>query len=355
MSLPDPARDDLAEARRILTLCMVCNYCNGVCDMFRMTHQLKKETVAGTPSDHAQPLGDGQLIWLAHLCHDCRTCGSVCQYAPPHPFAVTVPRTLARLRQQSWRDRPWIAWSVVVLVPLLTLLLVPWNILFARHLAPGAFYAVLPWSALCAVAGVPLLWSVLSLWRDLRRFWRASGGGTPSLTALLTAGKTLITLRPLRGTGLACANGTARRRSHHLLVSGFLLCFAATVIATLYHHLLGWQAPYPLDSLPVVLGSTGGVAMIAGSSGMLWYRPLPDPAVDPPAAGLTLPVLLFAIAATGLALLLWRETAAMGILLAVHMGCVAGFFATLGQGKFAHAPYRAAAVLRAALERHNGP
>ncbi len=52
-----------------------------------------------------------------------------------------------------------------------------------------------------------------------------------------------------------------------------------------------------------------------------------------------------------LALLALRETALMGMLLAVHLGCVAGFFATLAWGKFAHAPFRAAALLRAAMER----
>jgi citrate/tricarballylate utilization protein len=40
----------------------------------------------------------------------------------------------------------------------------------------------------------------------------------------------------------------------------------------------------------------------------------------------------------------------MGILLAVHLGIVAGLFLTMPYGKFVHAIYRFAALLRNALE-----
>lgn len=324
----------LAETRRILTLCTVCNYCNGFCEMFRA-------------AERRRAFSDGDLAYLAHLCHDCRNCRPACQYAPPHPFAIDVPRTLAELRRQSWRGRPFLAWALVVLIPALTLALVPWEVLFARHIGPGAFYAVQPWSVLCTVAAAPLLWSSVGLGLGIRRFWRDSGGGTPSWRAARAAWGDMLTLHNLKGGGIACDGGAARRWFHHALVLGFLLCFTATAIATLYHHVLGWQAPYPLFSLPVVLGTLGGLGMMVGSGGLM--------AIKTERTDYALPCLLFAIAATGLALLAWRETAAMGLLLAIHLGCVAAFFATLGHGKFAHAPYRAAALLRAAMERQNGP
>ena len=53
---------------------------------------------------------------------------------------------------------------------------------------------------------------------------------------------------------------------------------------------------------------------------------------------------------TGLALLGFRDSAAMGSLLAIHLGAVAGFFLTLPYGKFAHVAYRYPALLRNALE-----
>lgn len=141
-----------------------------------------------------------------------------------------------------------------------------------------------------AVAAAPLLWPVVGLGLGIRRFWRDSGGGTPSWRAASAAWGDMLTLRNPKGRGIACDGRTARRWFHHALAFGFGLRFAAT-----------------------------------------------------------------AIAATGLALLAWRETTAMGMLLAIHLGCAGGFFATLAHGKFAHAPYRAAALLRAAMERQNGP
>jgi citrate/tricarballylate utilization protein len=62
-------------------------------------------------------------------------------------------------------------------------------------------------------------------------------------------------------------------------------------------------------------------------------------------------VLLFLISASGLALLAYRDTGAMHILLAIHLGFVMGFFLTMPYGKFAHGFYRIAALLKNAIEK----
>ena len=61
--------------------------------------------------------------------------------------------------------------------------------------------------------------------------------------------------------------------------------------------------------------------------------------------------LLFFNSLTGLALLAWRDSGAMALLLAVHLGFVMALFLTLPYGKFAHAVYRGAALLKYAIER----
>jgi citrate/tricarballylate utilization protein len=60
---------------------------------------------------------------------------------------------------------------------------------------------------------------------------------------------------------------------------------------------------------------------------------------------------LFLTSLTGLALRALRGTAAMGVLLAVHLGLVFALFITLPYGKFMHGIYRWVALVRFAKER----
>ena len=55
--------------------------------------------------------------------------------------------------------------------------------------------------------------------------------------------------------------------------------------------------------------------------------------------------------ASGLALAVARGQAAMPVLLCLHLGAVLALFVTLPYGKFAHAVYRLAALLKYAVER----
>jgi len=50
-------------------------------------------------------------------------------------------------------------------------------------------------------------------------------------------------------------------------------------------------------------------------------------------------------------LLALRESPAMGTLLVVHLGFVAGLFLTAPYGKFAHVVYRYAALVRNSIEQ----
>ena len=62
-------------------------------------------------------------------------------------------------------------------------------------------------------------------------------------------------------------------------------------------------------------------------------------------------VLLMMVGSSGLSLLALRQTAAMGVLLAAHLGTVMALFLTLPYGKFVHAVYRCVALVRYHLER----
>jgi citrate/tricarballylate utilization protein len=61
--------------------------------------------------------------------------------------------------------------------------------------------------------------------------------------------------------------------------------------------------------------------------------------------------MLFLTSLTGLLLLVFRATPAMGVLLAVHLGVVFSLFITMPYSKFVHGLYRFAALVRYARER----
>ena len=131
------------------------------------------------------------------------------------------------------------------------------------------------------------------------------------------------------------------------------------MVATGYHYLLGLEAPYAWYDLPVVLGTVGGIGLVIGPAGLFRARLTRDPELQDPARfGMDTAFLamLFLVSLTGLALLVLRATPAMGILLALHLGVVFGFFLTMPYGKFMHGFYRFLALVRHAKERrhHSG-
>ncbi len=357
--------ESVQEARRALEICNACRYCEGFCAVFpAMT--LRRE------------FSTGDLDYLANLCHNCRGCYYACQYAPPHEFGLNLPRTLAEVRAESYEEHAWPAplarlfqrngtvvslatAALIALVLIGTIALQDAAVLYSPQHGPGAFYRVIPWWLMVLLAGGTFLYAILALVMGARNFWRATTGVARHQVAPRPLAKALhdiFTLKNLGGGGGGCndrseAFSQARRRFHHLLFYGFLLCFASTTTATFYDHWLGAPAPYPFWSLPVQLGFWGGLGMVAGCAGLLWLKIAGDPA---PAArrllgaDYALLVLLLLAAATGLLLLALRGTGAMGVLLAVHLGIVLAFFLLLPYSKMVHAPYRALALLRHALE-----
>ena len=112
--------------------------------------------------------------------------------------------------------------------------------------------------------------------------------------------------------------------------------------------------PYPFFSLPVLLGTIGGVLLTIGTAGLIWVKIAGDPAIAAPnlmGPDFALLVLLLLSAVTGLLLLAFRATGAMGPLLAIHFGVVLALFVLLPYCKFVHGVYRSLALLRWAKER----
>jgi citrate/tricarballylate utilization protein len=114
------------------------------------------------------------------------------------------------------------------------------------------------------------------------------------------------------------------------------------------------HAPYALSSIPVLLGIVGGIGLLIGPAGLLWlnlhrHPDHGDAALKPMDRGFI--ALLFSISITGLALMIWRDSGAMALLLAIHLGAVMALFVTMPYGKFAHGIFRGAALLKYAIEK----
>ncbi|OYV36027.1 MAG: hypothetical protein B7Z80_16785, partial [Rhodospirillales bacterium 20-64-7] len=146
-----------------------------------------------------------------------------------------------------------------------------------------------------------------------------------------------------------------RRWLHHGMFYGFLLCFASTTTGFIYHSFLGWPAPYPFISVPVLLGTIGGVLLLIGTIGLFAMKLIDDPMPSVRkllGADIALLMLLTLVAATGLILLAVRATGAMGLAMAVHLGFILALFVALPYSKMVHGVYRSAALLRRAAERN---
>lgn len=226
------------------------------------------------------------------------------------------------------------------------------------------FYDLFPHNLMVALFAPVFLFVVFALGEGLCRFWRdvtpATSAKPLNAPATIEATHDVLRLKYLDGGhGEGCNNEDdsytlSRRRFHHFTFYGFLLCFAATSLATLYHYLFGWVAPYELPSLPKLLGVAGGVSLVIGTGGLWWLNrrrhPLHgDPAQKPMDLGFI--ALLFLTGASGLALWLARGTPALAVALCLHLAAVMALFVTLPYGKFAHGVFRTASLLRHAVEK----
>jgi citrate/tricarballylate utilization protein len=373
LSLVSALSADEAEIARVMQICNACRYCEGFCAVFpAMTRRLE--------------FNQADTHYLANLCHNCGSCLHACQYAPPHEFAVNVPQAMAKVRVRTYQEYAWpaafgrayqragltVAWALTVGLSLFLVLAIAMNGRLIHEPLKGNFYAIFPHNFLAVLFSIVFLYAILALGIGVARFWRevspVNSGDARDIASIAKArvpavAESVSDVAQLRylggGHGEGCNEEDDRftlwrRRFHHFTLYGFLLCFAATCVATLYHYLLNLHAPYDLTSLPVILGSLGGLGLVIGPIGLLWLNINRDPQHGDPAQhgmdrGFIL--LLLLVSVTGFALLLLRDTSFMALWLAIHLGTVMALFLTLPYGKFAHGIFRSAALLKFNIEK----
>ena len=352
--------ESVIEVQRVLQICNACRYCEGFCASFQsMTRRLDFNVA--------------DVHFMANLCHNCGACLHACQYAPPNEFGVNIPQAMAKVRLETYQTYAWpkqlgsiyqkngLALTMLTSVAIILFLLSMQTSstgLFNTN-TDANFYAIFPHNSLAMIFGSVFLVMVLALTLGVRGFWRQVSTDPMMLNAAKDATHDMLTLKNLGGGHQQGCNEADdafslwRKRFHHMTFYGFLLCFAATSAATLFHYFLGWEAPYSYTSLPVILGTVGGLGLIVGPIGLLYLNlnrhPLHGDAAQKP-MDIGFIASLLAISVSGLALLALRHSSLMGILLCVHLGFVMGFFLMMPYGKFAHGIFRSAALLKNAIE-----
>ncbi len=321
----------LEEADRLMTVCNSCRYCEGLCAVF-------------PAMEMRRAFSDGDLNYFANLCHACGACYTDCQFSPPHEFNVNVPKTLAIARAESYAAYAWpralsgafarngLTISIIAALSVAGFIfgfaaLNDRQVLLGIHTGPGAFYALMPHNAMAALFGAAFIYAIVALAMGVRAFWRDIGEPIGMLAdpgSLWQAMKDAGQLRYLDGGGVGCVNEDERPTDRRKIY------------------------------LPVVLGTLGGAGLLIGPAGLLAERSKRDPAlVDEKRTGMDVAfiTMLFLTSLTGMALLLLRDTPAMGPLLALHLGVVFSLFITMPYGKFVHGIYRYVALVRYAKER----
>ncbi len=344
--------EHLEEARRQLEICNACRYCESYCSVFPAVHA-------------ARAFSDGDLNQLANLCHNCRGCYYACQYTAPHEFKINVPKALAEVRQDSWEQfafpqslarlfqRNGLLLAVATIVSFALLI---GTLKWVGAAGGEGFYAALSHNAMVALFLPVFTFPAISLMISVRRYWIHTGGGSVNLKDMYGAFRSVLEMKNLAGGhGDGCnfedqdRFSHARQYAHQLVMYGFLLCFAATSAGTLLHYVMDIPAPYPLLSIPKVLGIPGGIALTLGACWMARLKMQADWDLgDRSAWGgeIAFILLLGFVALSGLVLYALGSTAAMPALLALHLGSVLTFFVLTPFSKMAHGFYRFSALVR---------
>jgi citrate/tricarballylate utilization protein len=246
------------------------------------------------------------------------------------------------------------------LIVIVALASIPSDRLFSAHLGAGSFYRVIPYLAMVVPAMILAVYGWAVWIRGGIKFWSEmhvvdAVRFKPIVEALGAA----LTLRYLKGGGPGCPYpeerpSSARRVYHSLTSWGFLSALISTTLAFVYQDFFHWLPPYPVTSAPVIFGTIGGVALIVGTIGLLRLKEknVPAPArTSMLAVDSLFLIFLGSTAVTGMLVLIFRSTSAMGILLIVHLAAVAALFITAPYGKFVHLVYRSLAIVQYQMEK----
>lgn len=347
----------IVEARRQVEICNACRYCEGYCSVFPAITRRRS-------------FSDADMVQLANLCHNCRGCYYACQFTEPHEFKLNIPKAFAELRQETWQEhavpqplarvfhRSGVAIAFAAIVGFALLI---WAVKSLGSAGGEGFYAVLSHNAMVLVFAPAFVLPLIAIALSVRSYWRRIGGGSFTKEHVLAAFCSASRMRDLAGGhGEGCnfedddRFSSERRWNHQLVMYGFLLCFAATSVATIMHYVFDMPAPYAFVSLPKLLGVIGGLALCIGTVGLAALKVSADrDQGDARVWGgeMAFILLLFCVSLSGLALYALGSSSWLSALLVIHLGTVLAFFLLMPYSKMVHGFFRLAALIADAKDK----
>ena len=189
-----------AEVERVMQECNACRYCEGFCAVFpAMTQRLE--------------FGKADINYLANLCHNCGACLHACQYAPPHEFAINVPKAMAEVRLETYQHyaqpaafgalyrQAGVTVTLALVFSLILFLLLVMGLKGSLLHPPlaGDFYQIFPHNLLAWMFGSVFMLAIGLLMAGVIRFWREISPVGPRPVEIAEASHNALTLKYLDG------------------------------------------------------------------------------------------------------------------------------------------------------------
>jgi len=360
-------QDLYREASRQFIVCNACRYCEGFCAVFPAIEK------------RLWSYEKGYIDHVANLCHDCRNCFYSCPYVYPNPFSINIPLLLSSIRVESYKkytfpeplarlffSRPLLGGLLVTTISLALMFLYVVLVgdpsrLFKEYRDPGSFYEIIPYWAI-AFNGMAMLAYIITIFGiSSYRYWRSIGGisSKPHLGFFIRGLWDAISHRYFRGGDAGCSYPGERPKLirlylHLSIFIGLILAILSTITAAIYQEILGILPPYSRSSPPVVLGTAGGILIIAGSTGLLYLKQKASKELISRAMidlDVYMLALLDLIAITGVLTMIFRETIYMGLIFVIHMGLVVTLFIIAPYSKIIHILYRVLSLVKYSGEK----
>ncbi len=348
-------------ARFSMNICNACRYCENICPVFKAI-ELRRT------------FSEKDIIYIANLCHDCRGCYYACQYAPPHPFDINIPKILGTLRLETYKkykksnfskkiiENPHL-FSIGIFIISFLFYITSFVIyngttnllqLYDQH---NSFYRVLPENFLIITMLIPFVISLTLYIKSLIDYCNyvdIKKAGFFKISNHIKSLKSIIFLEFLDGGNYGCnypneKYSFSRKIYHQFVFFGFIIAFISTLMAAFMSHILNISPPYSITSLPVIFGTIGGTLMILGLSGLLYLRSKMDRipySENINSMDINFILILSFIVITGFLVLIFRATMFMPVLLIIHLSIIVTFFIMLPLNKLQHAIFRYVSIYK---------